>query len=419
MRRRAAPVAAGLAFVAVMVWTARPPGSGLWWRAAFVVVHCAGFASLVWYLQNARLRARDVLVGAVLFRLVALPMLPALSDDGYRYLWDGLVAHEAGRSPYDLRPSDPELASLHGTVLYERMNSPSYYSVYPPLSQALFWTATVGFDGAGWPLRWWLLKGLLVLFELVGIVALLRTVRPEQAALYAWSPLAVIEIAGQGHTEALVIAGIGLVLLASRGKVPTVSLGVTIAGLAKLYPLALLPFAWRREGGRGVAAFALVAIAVSVPVWSPETVPHLLESLRLFFGTFDEFAAPYRLLKAVAYPVFEDSAGRVASGALVTGFAGALFFAFLSDDGTRRALRIALITTVVGFALTASTLHPWYWLPPLFAIPLLENKTILWLCALAPLAYLNYEIPVLSLPILAIGWGGAATLWIYERRSPS
>ena len=138
MIRRWGPLAVGGALVGAMVWTARTPEAGVGWRVGFVVLHVIACAALVAYLRGAELSMRQVLVTAALFRLLALPMLPTLSDDGYRYLWDGLVAAEADVSPYAYRPADPALGPWQDEPLFVRMNSPAYFSVYPPASQAVF-----------------------------------------------------------------------------------------------------------------------------------------------------------------------------------------------------------------------------------------------------------------------------------------
>ncbi|WP_420453909.1 hypothetical protein [Rubrivirga sp.] len=416
MRRRWGPLAVGAALVLGMAWTARTPDAGTGWRLAFVGLHLAGFTTLVAYLRRASVTVRQLLVTAVVLRLLALPMLPTLSDDGYRYLWDGLIAAEADVSPYALRPSAPELAPWHGEVVFERMNSPDYYSVYPPASQAVFGLSAALYRPLGWRAAWWALKGVLVVAELVGVVALARWAGPTRAALYAWSPLAVVEIAGQGHTEALVIGGLGLVLGAGFWRLPWASVGATVAGLAKLYPLALLPSAWRREGRAGVVASAVLAGLLGVAVWSPDAAAHVRESLGLFFGTFDEYAAPYRIAKAALFPLVGESAGRVASVGLGVVFAAAVGLALASDDGTPRSMRHVTAVVVVGFALTATTLHPWYGLPVLFAIPLLQSQPIFWIVILSSATYLDYVMPGSGTVATVVGWGGGLGLWWMGRR---
>jgi len=407
-------ITAGALLVAGLAWTARPPEAGAVWRVAFVTLHVAGCAGLWALVRRTGPTVGQLVVGAVVFRLIALPMLPSLSDDGYRYLWDGVVRVEGGVSPYAFRPSDPRLAALDDGVLLERMNSPGYYSVYPPASQAVFAAAAPAHGAQGWRMSWWFLKLLLQIAEGIGIACLLRRLGPRATALYAWSPLAVIEIAGQGHTEALVVAGLGLVLVG--GRLPLASLGATVAGLAKLYPFALLPFAWRRDGAAGVAVSAALIAGLTALFWTPGAIAHAGESLALFFGTLDEYAAPYRLLKAALYPLLAESAGRAASVALSLGFAAVLAGVWLGDDGTRRTLTGAVLAVVLGVALTSTTLHPWYWLPVLFILPLLESKTwIYWLGCASSTAYLGYVLPEAALAATAVGWGGGLLLFVRER----
>jgi hypothetical protein len=409
--RRTLPILLGVGLVLLMGWTARPAGSGLEWRIAFVATYAVGFVLLLVYLRSAAVSFRRLLVGAVLFRLAALPMLPSLSDDGYRYIWDGVVAVEAEMSPYAARPNNPALAEWQDEPIYARMNSPAYYSVYPPASQLLFRVAASVYSPWGWVASWWLLKGLLVAVELGGVLLFVRVVGAHAAALYAWSPLAVVEIAGQGHTEAVVVGGVGLLLAAAGSRFPVRSVGATVAGLAKLYPLALLPATWRRDGWRGILASVFIGVALTVAVWTPGAGEHVRESLGLFLGTFDAYAGPYRLLKSALYPAVGEGAGRVSSGLLAAIYVLAIAGGLLSDDGTRLALRRLTVLVVAGFVLATATFHPWYGLPVLMALPLLEHKKwLLWLAGWAPATYIGYEWEPAFLLTTAIGWGGAAML---------
>ncbi len=406
-------VGAGCALAWLLVWSGRTPEAGLAWRLAFVGLHLGAFAGLVAVLRRWTPRPATVVVGAVLFRVIALPMLPTLSDDGYRYLWDGRLVVEAGVSPYEYRPSDPALAERQAGTEYQRMNSQRYHTVYPPVSQLGFAAAVALGGSADWRHAWWVWKAMLVLCELGAIVVLLRRVRPEQAALYAWSPLAVMEIAGQGHSEALVLLGLAGALLAGRFRWPVASLGLTLAAGVKLYPAVWLPQAWRREGRRGVAASGLIALLLAVPFWNTSAAAHMVESLGLFFGTFDEYAAPYRLLKSLAYPLLGDSAGVAASRALGITFLAAVAAGALTDDGTQERWRTAVAWGALAFVLTASTLHPWYWLPALFLMPWLPCRTaVLWLVGWSSAGYLGYALPGASDAVTVIGWGGAALLAI-------
>lgn len=400
-----------------LAWTGRPAGAGLAWRAAFVALSLGGAGLLVWGLRTARPTWPQVLVGAVVLRVAVFPMAPALSDDGYRYLWDGVVTVQAGVSPYEFRPSAPALEAWHDRVEYRRMNSPQYYSVYPPASQAVFAVAAAA-GGQDWRAGWYVLKLMLVVAELAGVVALARVCGSRAAALYAWHPLAVVEVAGQGHTEALVVGALGLVLVGGASRLPFASLGATLGGLVKLYPFTLLPSAWRREGVRGVVASVGLATVLTVPVWTPSAPGHVAESLTLFFGTFDAYAGPYRLVKAALYPVAGLEAGRAASLALLAVAVAWIGGSVARDDGSRSRLDSILGTTVCAAYLATSTLHPWYGLVLLFATPLLQSTWTLWVATFGTASYLSYELPGADLPVLVIGWGGGLVIALRERFRP-
>ncbi|HEU4764589.1 MAG TPA: hypothetical protein VFT93_02930, partial [Candidatus Eisenbacteria bacterium] len=69
-------------------------------------------------------------------RLLLLPTAPSLSEDLYRYLWDGrLVAN--GWNPYPRPPSDPTFAPWHDDV-YRHLNHAGVPTIYPPVAQWLF-----------------------------------------------------------------------------------------------------------------------------------------------------------------------------------------------------------------------------------------------------------------------------------------
>ena len=74
---------------------------------------------------------------ALVLRLAVFWLPPILSDDAYRYVWDGLVQAE-GYNPYLHTPDSPELEALHDEPVYAELNSPDRYTVYPPVSQTRF-----------------------------------------------------------------------------------------------------------------------------------------------------------------------------------------------------------------------------------------------------------------------------------------
>ena len=67
---------------------------------------------------------------------------PLVSDDAYRYVWDGRV-QRFGLSPYETVPNDPALAYLH-TDLTRRIDptSAALPTIYPPAAELFFRSVT-------------------------------------------------------------------------------------------------------------------------------------------------------------------------------------------------------------------------------------------------------------------------------------
>ncbi|MCG8456663.1 MAG: hypothetical protein MI919_10320 [Holophagales bacterium] len=258
-----------------------------------------------------RISASAVLGVAALLRLLLLPLPPTLSDDTLRYVWDGRVV-AAGENPYRLAPESEALERLRDD-LWQRMPHKEVATVYPPLALLAFAAATLAPD----PLVG--VKIVLCLAELLGCALLVRLAHclgapPGRAAWYAWNPLAVLEVAGQGHVDGLMAAcGIAAVLALGRRPDRTGLAGALAAlgGLAKLVPFAAVPI-WAR-GSRRPALFLAAALLVTtvglLPVaWTTGMPPGLVT-----YGVRWEFNGPlyepvWRMIRALD-PVDSIKAG--------------------------------------------------------------------------------------------------------------
>lgn len=246
----------------------------LWWVAWAVSIACLR-------RSTARQVLLVVVLGAVALRLAALTAVVPLSDDLYRYAWDGRV-QAAGVDPYRYPPTAPELEGLRDDWLFpdarecERrgrdagcalINRESVRTIYPPVAQAWFVVGhSVGasqLEDLGWQLFALLadVATMVLLWRL-----LLRAGRdPRWVAVYAWSPVAVLEAVQNGHVDGLatlfVVAAVGL-----AGRRPAWS-GVALgaATMVKLYPALLLPVLLGRRPVRVVSAFLAVCVVSYVP----------------------------------------------------------------------------------------------------------------------------------------------------------
>jgi hypothetical protein len=137
------------------------------------------------------LSRRAVVGWAIAARLAMIPLAPSLTDDPYRYVWDGrLVA--SGINPYLYAPSDTALARFHDG-LYAAQGYKEVYTIYPPLVELIFGGAYAAsallFGGAFFP-AYYIIKAVFVAADLaaVGLLAFAAGLSPPAILLYAWNP---------------------------------------------------------------------------------------------------------------------------------------------------------------------------------------------------------------------------------------
>ncbi len=129
------------------------------------------------FLVKTFKNAREVIFLGVFFRLLLLLAIPALSDDFYRFVWDGRLLFN-GINPYTILPADFVQAVdfqriIGDKTIFEKLNSPNYYTVYPPLNQLIFAASAALSQGSLFgnvvALR------IFILFAEVGILAFLAS----------------------------------------------------------------------------------------------------------------------------------------------------------------------------------------------------------------------------------------------------
>jgi alpha-1,6-mannosyltransferase len=343
---------------------------------------------------------------AVVMQAILIFTTPTLSDDMYRYIWDGRVQAN-GISPYRYPPSAPQLAFLQDKSIYPSINRISVVTVYPPAAEsafALLWRLWP--DNIHWFQAVMALGGLLAGALLVGLLRDLGR-SPVRLLIYLWSPLLAFETAHSAHVDGLLlplVVGAWWARVRERDVMVGFLLGIGTA--MKLYPALLLPFLWRPRQPRGrwsmPLAFILAICLFYLPYWlisgksvlgylpsyfqESFNVAPLVSALTIIFGAL-------RLNASTALTFIEL--------VLLVLVAGWSVFHPVQDAETavKRCLwPIAIIT------IFSENLFPWYmlWLLPLTAIfiepsvkswrwlrlPRLDAWTGLWLfCGLVGLSY--------------------------------
>src|SRR5690554_5543352 len=82
-----------------------------------------------------------LIIISILYRVLFIFSVPSLSDDFYRFLWDGYIIN-SGISPFQFIPHEVKANFPNKEYLLNNMNSPFYYSVYPPAIQLIFQVST-------------------------------------------------------------------------------------------------------------------------------------------------------------------------------------------------------------------------------------------------------------------------------------
>jgi hypothetical protein len=378
---------------------------------AFLCLYLGGaFVSLLAARSLSASGRGFLLLCGALFRLTLLFRPPDLSPDVYRYLWDGGVARE-GISPYQFAPQDPALDGLPGN-LRARVAHPEIRTVYPPAAQAVFRV----FGGGG---KLLLLKAFLAASDLA-VVALLFTCGGRNAsfaaALYAFHPLPITEVAGQGHLDALGVALLLACLAYVRaGRRFSAGLALAASVLTKYVSAAAAIPIFRRAGTACVVSFALLTSALWLAASHAGPSPA---------GGFEQFAtrwdfnsvlypAGVRVMAATKLPERAKSAfigwkerwhdpawtQKVFPFFYPEFFARALLAALLAAAlvliGWRvRDLESAVFASLATLLLLSPTLHPWYllWVLPFAAKR--REPAFLFLSFAIPLAYaLLYPLP--------------------------
>jgi hypothetical protein len=287
-----------------------------------------------------------VLAVAIAGRIALLPVTPTLSDDIYRYAWEGRVAAH-GLDPYRLSPGDPALAPLRDPVIHPRVNHSDLSTIYPPLSIAGF--ALVARISSSLPA----IKLWVVLHDLALVALLIAWARRSAgsalpAIAYAWNPLVLIEYAGSGHNDPTSIVWLVAALFWAERRPVASALALAAGVLTKLAPLVALPFLMVRWPWR--ARWTALAVLIPGLLWFWSETRGANSGLTAYSRTWanNELVAHY-LSEAMHDPI----RARLASAVLLlTVIVWIVTRRGSADRATRTSLRAGFLLSPVA--------HPWY-----------------------------------------------------------
>jgi alpha-1,6-mannosyltransferase len=415
---------------------------GVWWLANAVFQHdfagiIIGFVPLFglyfYFLKQAwSERALWLAIAIALFaRMVLVFSMPLLSDDVYRFVWDGRLLLN-GMHPFEWLPS--RLAGQGFPVqgldedLFKKLNSPDYYTVYPPLSQSIFWFSCLFFpDDLELTVR--VMKSVLVLFEAGSIWLIMDVLRrlslkADRVLIYAMNPLVVMEISGNLHFEGVMIF---FFLLSFRWVImgKTVLAGVSLAAsvATKLVSVISLPMfmLMKKEMNKitWLSAFSLSLCLAFLPMLTPTVLANFGDSLQLYFLRFEFNASLYNVLKGFGWLLTGYNLIMIV-GPLLGILSAVLIFKIIKRYSLQGMSKLpeGLLLALSVYYFLSTTVHPWYLcLPVLLAVFTPFRFILLW-SGTVIISYHRYANPALveNYGLTALSYLPVFLLLIYELR---
>ncbi|MBW2188395.1 MAG: DUF2029 domain-containing protein [Deltaproteobacteria bacterium] len=384
-RRDGALFALSLALQACMVGgvalTARSGGSSSTAVVGLALCFVPYAGALVFSRAASSKRAVDriALASALLFGALLLFAPPLLSDDLYRYLWEGRLWLE-GLNPYRLAPDDPAVAHLRDG-LWANINNKPLTSIYPPLSQLIFVVAQ-WLGGEVWTLK---LLALLAHALSVALVARACTERKASLAI-ALNPLLLSEAALNGHFD--ILCGVLLLVAAwalSRQRFAQAGVAACAAVGLKVVGLVVIPLFVRRPRVLIAAGFGSALLLVPL-VW-PRALVDPASGAGQFATRWRGNESTFALVDRLSYALFDPSLAQLVARCIVA----AVLLGLCALIVYRRVPPWTAIRALVWAVLLLSPqVHPWYlaWLLPL-EVAAGGSAGLVWsaaiLCAYAPL----------------------------------
>jgi hypothetical protein len=323
---------------------------------------------------------------AVLIRVPLLSTSPSLSDDVFRYLWEGRVV-AAGFDPYEESPESSLLSSLaERAPEWEDVNHRHMPAIYPPGAQWVF----AALSRLGPSLTIYKLAFLFSDLLLCGLLIALLRARGQPtylAILYAWHPLAAVETASSGHFDALAMLPLFAGLLFWHRKRPRLAFlswgfGVAlkvVGGFAAVFALASL--VRRRLYLQAVAGFTLWMLLPVVLA-----APFFLDG-NLSFGSARTYGAHWMNFGSV-HALLSTAIGVHPARWFGLALGGAWTVWLLWRGASPLA---GFFLFFLAMLLLSPVVHPWYGLWLLVFVPFYPRWDLFALVSLLPLAYLAWS----------------------------
>ncbi|MCP9764560.1 glycosyltransferase 87 family protein [Lacihabitans soyangensis] len=321
------------------------------------------------------------LLGLV-FRLVLVCQIPNLSQDFYRFIWDGRLIIN-GLNPYSFLPVDIVNSVFEGDFLIGKMGdlSAHNHSNYPPFNQLIF--AIGAFASPRDILGNALVFRLVIILADIGIYIFGRKIldifnlEKDKIYLYFLNPLIIIELTGNLHFEGVMMFFLCLAFyFFYKSKYFASAVFIALAILTKLVPLMLLPFFIKKMSLRNLLIFyfliGIICLGAFLLFFDKNLVANYSKTVGLWFTNFEFNASIYYVLREIGFWITGYNLigviGKVTPVIIIV----TIFCMALKKKDFLQNQFMALMV----YFLVSTTIHPWYLTSMIFFGVFLNVKSI-------------------------------------------
>lgn len=343
----------------------------------FFVLYSISFVAFLYLIFKEKENQNTLFFLAFGFRILLLFAIPNLSDDFYRFIWDGRMIWE-GLNPYLVLPENDTRLVAEGQLLYEGMGAMngSHYTCYPPVNQFAFLIPAIFFSknllGATLVMRLLLILADLGTFIFGKKILNLLKLPSKYIFLYILNPFIILELTGNLHFEGLMIFFLAIAiyyLLKNNWLYSAVALAVSVS--VKLVPLLFVPIFIKRIGFWKTVGYSSLVIVLNLlfflPFVSQDLYDNFMDSIHLYFQNFEFNASIYYIIREIGFQVkgynIIHSVGKVTPILVIISIA---LFALFKNNKNPKILFESLLFSICIYYSLASIVHPWYIAIPLF-----------------------------------------------------